>query len=950
MPALLLALMLGGCGDDDPTPTDGGTTMDSGMQTDAGPPQSIDDLPVAEDLNLAGLGAEVNAIRDNRGMWHIYADDMVDASRVLGYLQAKDRLGQMEMIRRQATGRLAHFAGSLDSSLLQTDIDSRFAGFARIAEQTLPTVGSDERAMLDAFSEGISIYVERIQDGSEELPEGVDAVLQPETFTPWTPVETLAIARLQAAALSFDGNDDIGNTMNLRNWVENFPADSDDPRVARLAGAMHDIYSFRPIQRSYNLNGFPNEAEDTGTRAFPLPDLPRNLERMNLPSLGQLQGAAERFGQIESDFVRLFGDETRGSNSWVISGDHTESGHPIMANDPHLALTSPPLFYQAHLNTKRAGGDIDVAGQMIAGTPAIILGFTDRIAWGLTTSGYDVTDVYLETITPGEDGAPDTVLFDGEQVPIETITETIELDIGSPREVVFEVVPHHGLIIPETRTETSAISVRWTGNTPSNEPGAFFKLYAAANILEARDAWRDFEVGGQTVVVADREGGTLFTSSVNIPVRDSQALTYDPNTYMGASPCFVLDGRGEHEWEGMLDNRLIPHEINPTRGWHATANADPVGVTDDNNPHNDAAFIGCSFDNGNRLGRIQERLEELVARGNITPEEMSELQNDATSPLGRMYSAFIVAQLDRALAERATPDTHADLREAVAAAGATMDRVQLVRDRLAAWTSFDTPAAVEGSPGPDEIADSTATSIFNTIYAELMHLTFNDEFDLAADGMLDGNLRRSNVAARAMSWMIREPSSLRSFSAEFDPDGDGEGDSVFWDDIGTEAVESKGERVLAATLAALSRLESTFETSQMDDWRWGQLHTLRLNALVPAGIVGRDPLSIPTPDDAQFPNGFPRQGDRDVVDASNFGDFSFDGIDYSSGPQQRLVVEMTPDGPEAYNAFPGGNSEDPNSQFHRDQMELWRNNQVERVPFTEEEVLEHFHERFRFRP
>ncbi|HJL33957.1 MAG TPA: penicillin acylase family protein, partial [Polyangiaceae bacterium LLY-WYZ-15_(1-7)] len=141
-----------------------------------------------------------------------------------------------------------------------------------------------------------------------------------------------------------------------------------------------------------------------------------------------------------------------------------------------------------------------------------------------------------------------------------------------------------------------------------------------------------------------------------------------------------------------------------------------------------------------------------------------------------------------------------------------------------------------------------------------------------------------------------------------------------------------------------------FGTATMDDWRWGERHTLRLDALVPIYLLGRDPLSIPTPDDAMFPNGFPRHGDRDVVDASNFGVFDFERLDYGSGPQQRLVVEMTPEGPEAWNAMPGGNSEDPDSPFHRNEMERWRHNEVMRVPHTEAEVVEAAVSRVRFTP
>jgi len=947
---LALAALCVACGDDDssPTPDAGPMPMeDAGPTEDTGPPDEIEDLPIDETRAMPGLMQSVDAVRDERGMWHIYASNLEDAMLAQGYLQAQDRMGQMEFIRRQATGRLAEYAGSLDSSLFDADVDARFEGYSRLAAEILPTLTDEERTLAEKYAEGVNAYIQRIRDGEAFLPRGVDLVTLPEQLTDWTVIETLAIARFQAAALSFDGNDDINRTDALVRWQEYFPDDAEDERIARLAGAHHDLFTFLQAREVYTIDGFPNLGTDSGSRAFD-PRGPIARVPMRLPSRDVLEAAKERLDRIERGFHTVFGDGHRGSNSWVVHGDHTASGNSILSNDPHLSLTSPPLFWQAHVNTKRAGGNVDVAGQMIAGTPAIILGFTDQLAWGLTTHGYDVTDVYLETITPVEDG-PDTVLFEGEQVAIETITETITFDSGREEEVTFELVPHHGLIIPETRTETEAISIRWTGNEPSNEPGAFFDLYEAENVAEAREAFQKFEVGGQTLVVVDRAGDIFYTSSANIPVRDERAVTYDPSTYEGVSPCFVLDGSGEHEWTGRLDDRFIPHDQNPDKGFIATANSDAVGVTEDGNPHNDAHFLGCSFENGHRLARIDERLRELVDRGNITPEDMSELQNDALSPLGRGLTPTIVAALDRALEERDTPGTHADLEDAVDAIGDAMDDVAAARDRLMAW-EFDTPAAVEGSPDADTIAESVAASIFNVTYGHLMRLTLDDELDWHGNGMLDGSPRRSSAVATAMYLMVNDPTRLVSFSEDYDPDGDGVGDSVFWDDLATEEEESKDERILRAVAAALEWLGERFESTEMEDWRWGQLHTLQLDAIVPVSLIGMDPLSIPTPDDEMFPNGFPRHGDRDVVDASNFGDFNFEQIDYGSGPQQRLVVEMTPEGPVAVNAFPGGNSEDPDSQFHRNEMELWRMNEVAPVPFTEAEVLDAAVSRVRFDP
>ena len=215
MAALLIgALGALGCGDDD-----GGTEPDAGgtdaSAEDAGPPETIEDLPIEEERSLADLGAAVDAVRDERGMWHIYAESLEDAMRAQGYLQAVDRMGQMEFIRRQATGRIAEFGGSLDPSLIDSDADARFEGHARNAEAILPTLTDEERGLLDAYTAGVNAHIAELRSGDAQLPRGVGDILPADLITDWEPTDTLAIARLQAASLSYDAGSDIGRTERL---------------------------------------------------------------------------------------------------------------------------------------------------------------------------------------------------------------------------------------------------------------------------------------------------------------------------------------------------------------------------------------------------------------------------------------------------------------------------------------------------------------------------------------------------------------------------------------------------------------------------------------------------------------------------------------------------------------------------------------------------------------
>ena len=173
------------------------------------------------------------------------------------------------------------------------------------------------------------------------------------------------------------------------------------------------------------------------------------------------------------------------------------------------------------------------------------------------------------------------------------------------------------------------------------------------------------------------------------------------------------------------------------------------------------------------------------------------------------------------------------------------------------------------------------------------------------------------------------------------------GDTVLWDDLRTATVETRDERVLRAFVAALELLETQLGPD-MAEWRWGRLHTLRLGTIVPQ--PGEDVLSIPTPRDAMFADGWPRHGDNFTVDVGNFGTAGGTRFTYGAGPQQRLVVELGPDGPIARNALPGGESEDPDSPHHADEAEHWRRNEAPPIYFAEPDVVSHAETRTTFSP
>ena len=909
--------------------------------------------PPADGTQIAGLDGKVEVIVDDRGMPHIYAETLHDAVMVQGYLMAKDRFPQMEMIRRNVTGRLAEFIGPLSPDVLADDVAVRVTGFKRIADKIYASLpeGDETRVALDAFAAGVNIYIQAVRDKKEQLPPGSQLIEllvdQKDVFTDWTPQDSLAIGRYLSHALSYDAGDDIALTEAMALVAAKFP-DQTDLR----AGLFRDFWSFAPARDVFTQDGFPNVPTDTGSQAIVAP--PGEGKTRNAPvkspavakiSPTVIESAKGYLASVERLSSRL-GDESRGSNNWIVAGSKSASGSPLLANDPHLSLPSPPLFWYSHLNTKRAGGVIDVAGISLAGAPGILLGFNEHIAWGATTAGHDVTDVYSETITPGASGGPDTVLFKGQQVPIEKVTETVKVSGGS--DVVFdvEIVPHHGVIIPKIenglvvpRDSNEALSVRWTGDQVSHEISAFMKLSFSTNVDEARAALDSFEVGAQSFVVVTRDGDIFWSSQSKLPVRDPKAMTYNPETQEGLSPAMILPGDGTAEWTGFLEDKYIPHALNPEKGYIATANNDLVGITKDGNPFNDPHYTTYSSDLGHRVARITERLEEVTAKG-ATPEDMMSIQGDHKSALGSLLAPSFIAAAKRVIEERAKPGKYADIQELVAGAAAEdLDKLAEAVSRLEAWTSFDTPAGVDigdGAPPEAEVQDSVAATLFNASAVRVVNLAFKDEAD--AIGMRPGS---SNIA-KVLQWSILDPQKLATFDSAID-------DTVLWDDLATNAVkETRNERIARGMLDAIAFLRGKLG-EDMGGWQWGKLHTLRFESLVPS-LSGDSPVSIPKVGDTAFPNGFPRPGDNFGVDASNHGMWNPESFSYGSGPVQRIVVEMTPDGPKVWNALPGGQAYDPDSKHHADEAELWRRNKATPMYFTESDVKAHAETTLSFTP
>ncbi len=918
---------------------------------------TVEELPANETIS-AGMSANVNVVIDRRGMPHIYAANLADAMRAQGYIMARDRFPQMEFIRRAVTGTLTEAISPVAGTVtLQDDIQARFFGFKRIATQVYDGLDDADivKVAVDAYTAGVNEWVDEIlaekakgasASFTKYVPRGAglfNAVIASPFFGHWEPADVMAIARYQTFVLSFDQSDADRSTA-----LQGVAAGSFGPsptEQARGVATLLDMAAYAPSRNVYTTDTAAPALGVHPAYGLPAPALtaasgtPSPLKPMNPAAAA----AAARFGAHARHLARLLGDVDRGSNNWVVSGSYTASGAPMLANDPHLSLSSPGVWYYSHITTAAEG--IDAEGVSFAGLPSVVLGFTKDIAWGATVTNFDVVDFYaFDNVDLDISGAMTVETVDGDVTVGPSAVETVRVGPGAPAgnvTVPIYTIGNFGQVVFEGTTPRP-VAVRTISFDQSNELGFFLRLLTAKTITEARSAQATyFKAGSQNFVMIAKNGDIAWQTYSRVPVRPALATAWpgppavpndpaNPTTTM--CPTYVLPSSAGFTWTGDIDPTTLPSLLNPSKGWIATANQDSIGVNRDGNPCNDSVYLGGDYDPGHREYRIAEQLTALVARGDITVADMQALQGASKSSLGETLRDPLVEILAAAIEENDDPDF--------------VEGFQEMHDRLVAWT-LETPAGV-GSSDEAVIADSVATTIFNAWITRIIALGFGDE-------ALRLGVRppAAQLLERALTASAADKKGMVTFN-------DALGSTILWDDLDTAELETRDQIVMQALIDAVDALAQHFGDDR-ELWLWGNLHTVTFKALIPPTSL--DVQSIPAADDPRYANGFPRHSDWGAVDVGNYnlwnayevftpeppppadptavaketidiGDFAYGG----SGPSQRLVVELTPDGPHAYNALPGGQSMYPDSKHHHDEAALWQQNQAPRLNYTPDEV------------
>jgi len=510
-------------------------------------------------LILKGLSDSVEVLRDKWGVPHIYARSTHDLLFAQGFVHAQERLWQMDFNRRLVAGRLSEILGPVS---LPLDRWIRTLTMRRVAEGEVALIDDENRSSMEAYAHGVNACIEH-----EPLP--LECRLLGYTPEPWIIADSLAWVKMMAWDLSVNWETEI-----LRARL-----------IAKLGPEM--AASLEP-----DVPGW--------VRIIP-PGV--DYTHISEEALQNANQAREYMGPAAGEGI--------GSNNWVLSGSRTTTGMPILANDMHLGMTAPAIWYENHLS----GGDLHVAGVSFPGIPAVMAGHNEHLAWGFTNGFPDVQDLYMERLRQAPDGSTEYE-FQGEWHKADVIREEIKVKDAEP---VYEdvVVTRHGPIInslvEEERMDTP-LALRWTALEKANTVNPIFDMNRATSCEEFHQVLRGWICPTQNVVYADRRGNIAYTFPGNIPMRAK-----------GDGSVPVPGWTGEYEWMGYIPYEELPHMFNPPPGYISSANN---RVVDDGYPH----WVCADFCSSSRANRIVELIE---AQETLGIEDIKRMQMDQVSVLAR---------------------------------------------------------------------------------------------------------------------------------------------------------------------------------------------------------------------------------------------------------------------------------------------------------------------------
>jgi penicillin amidase len=838
--------------------------------------------PSSGTIRIAGLQASVTVGRDADGIVSITADTPHDLFVAQGYVHATERLWQMEVWRHIGAGRLSELFGT---SQVDTDRFIRTLGWRQAAQRDLDALSPEVQDILQWYADGVNAYIDA-QQGSLGLPfvvvgmqSGLGGGLGGYTPEPWTPLDSATWQKVQAWNLG-------GNlTSELMRLV--LDARLGDP--SRTDELTPPYPSWAPIIAPTSLlagtTGVAGSSSVTGSAATDAtrpgiltadatpadPFLASTLSAAQLDGLRSLAATARAIptlaGLDQGD--GLLGARGRGSNDWVVAPSKSATGGALLANDPHLGISNPSVWYMNGLHCRAVGPDcpFDVTGVSFPGAPLVILGHDARVAWGATNTGPDVEDLVMERTDPND---PARYLWGDTSLPFETRTETIQVAGGEPITMTVRSTIH-GPILNDVEDRLADLpdlyALRWTATAePDRTLEAFLGLDLATDWSSFRDALSVYGSPIQNFVYADVDGHIGYQMPGYVPIRQAQGDR-------GARPVPGWDA--QHEWVGRIAYDDLPRLYDPPTGVIVTANN---AVVDADYPF----FISDEWDPGDRASRILSRLDEAVAKGGVTVEDLSSIQMDAT-----------VLRVDR-------------IRPVLDGAQPTTDDGRLLLDRIQGWDGRC-----------DDIA-STGCLAWMAFEYRLERGIFDDDLGL--------DIARDYVGVEP-SWTLLSRLATQP-------------EASWWDDSSTPQVERAPDIVAAALDKAGAELRTAY--GDPSGWTWGRAHTatFREPTLGESGIgplewyFDQGPFAVGgeagSPDATSWRAGagYPDPDTPDAPDASIAQVFAVTNL-----PSYRLAIDMSDlDGARIVTTT--GNGGHPFGPHDGDLTDDWVAGRTVPLPFT----------------
>lgn len=508
--------------------------------------------PEHKEIVIPELHNTVRIERDIHGIPHIFAENDHDLFFALGYVHAQDRLFQIDLQRRLPSGRLAEIVGEDGYA---SDTFYRTLGMHRAAQKSYQEMSLWAKEILDIYCQGVNHYI-----NTDSHP--LEYTLLQSTPQEYTPVDALTFGKMMG-------------------W--------------ELSGNFYDL-EFQKLEEALGSTA----ANELFPSQYPV----------EIPIIPGLSKACQEILIWSNQQAHI---PLKGSNNWVVSPKKSQSGTPMLCNDPHLSTTLPSLWYQVHM----VSPNYNVTGVTLAGTPCVLIGKNPYIAWGLTNVGADVIDFYVETFS--EDKTK--YLYKGEWLDIKTVKEEIDIKGKDSRTISVDITRHG----PVLERDNKEFAVSWTGLDATREFEALLLINKATNYQEYKKGLQLFSVAAQNFVYADVYGNIAIRSTGKIPIR---------NKGTGRIP---VDGAsGEYEWTGYIPFEELPHSFNPDQGFLASANQVPI--TGDY-PY----YLGFLWADRYRAERINTFLQEKDV---LTMEDMMALQSDLYDIPASIIAPMVVETID----------------------------------------------------------------------------------------------------------------------------------------------------------------------------------------------------------------------------------------------------------------------------------------------------------------